>query len=394
MTDSLKIYSNFSLNLDDLRTLNLLYLPLISSEATSLYIFLHNLLDRTSLTSQDLENEELLNLLGINESKFNKLLSKLEGINLARTFIKDDKTIIILLAPFTPKNFLKDTVLGSYLEAKIGKVLFDKLVALFIIPPLDLKEYKEISHNFSEVFNEEILSDYRKPKENISGRRPNHKSINNGTNFDFDLFVSKIDENLIKEGINEDFKKKISSLSLTYGYNLEQMVNLFNDSIDKSNYFSYDLLKKKALTLYNFLHKEDKVSLNKESKEEVLANQLDNISVDELLSNIIGKSYPNALVSKINDIYIALDLPRGLINLMIIKIYMSKGSIPAVSYFTKMAKSWQDSGIFTTYDAVYKMFNKEDKKVNKKNQKDITLEDWQIEGMNEIMKGFRKNEES
>ncbi len=388
-----KVYSNFSLNTEDIKILNLLYLPLLGDEAITLYSFLHTLLNRVSLESEALERDNLLNFLGWKLMKFNKALAKLEGINLARTFVKEDMTIIILLAPFTPKNFLKDTILGSYLENKIGKETFAKIVDAFKIPPLDLKDFKEVTHNFGDVFKEELNYDYQRPEENIVGRRPNHRNLTNGSDFDIDLFISKIDTNLVNGGIDEDFKKKITTTSFVYGYTLEQMVNLFHDSIDKNNYFSYDILKKKAQSLYNFLYKTKETVVNKEDDIILKVENLEKMSAQSLLQELMGPNYPVMLLQKINELYNNINMSHGLVNLMIIKVYASKGSIPALSYFEKMAKSWQDNGIFTTYDAIEKM-NKPKTSPRKKNSKDINLEDWQIAGMEEIMKGFKANGET
>ena len=149
-----KIYTNFNLNLDDIKTLNLLYLPLIGDDSLTLYTFLHSLIDRMSLEGSFFQKEEILDLLGYKSIKFNKSLAKLEGINLVRTFVKEDYEVVFLLAPFTPKNFLKDTVLGHLLEERIGEENYKKLLELFIIPTPDLKDYKEITKTFGEVFSE------------------------------------------------------------------------------------------------------------------------------------------------------------------------------------------------------------------------------------------------
>lgn len=386
----IKIYTNFNLNIDDIRTLGILYLPLIGDDAYALYTFMHSILDKTNLKSETFTKEEILDILGYKTTAFNKALAKLEALNLVRTFMKEDLMLILLLTPFTPKNFLKDTILGSYLEAKVGSTNFNKIVELFKIPPIDLKEYKEITKTFAEVFGDERVK-FNKVDLNITGRRPNHKNLI--SNFDFDLFVSKIDVDLIKEGIDEDFKKKIESTCFVYGYNLEQMTNLFNDSI-KDGFFNFDLFKKKAQSLYNFLNKNNE-NIISENKENDLANKLDNMTPISLLESLIGKDYPTILLQKINELYINIDMPKGVINMMIIDVYSQKETIPSLSYFQKMASSWQNYGILTTYDAVLKFMqtkeiNNKTKKSNHK--KDIELEDWQIAGMANIMKGFGNNE--
>lgn len=380
-----KIYTNFNLNLDDIKTLNLLYLPLIGDDSLTLYTFLHSLIDRMSLEGSFFQKEEILDLLGYKSIKFNKSLAKLEGINLVRTFVKEDYEVVFLLAPFTPKNFLKDTVLGHLLEERIGEENYKKLLELFIIPTPDLKDYKEITKTFGEVFSESHNIKYDKISDNIYGRRPNRKSLINNTDFDFDLFISKIDLNHLKDGLTDEFRKQIESTSLVYSFNLEQMTNLFNDSVDKNGYYNYDLFKKKVQSLYNFLHKK----VNSKLSNNDMVNKLDNMNAVTLVKSLMGDNYPNLVLQKVNDLYININLPRGIINLMIILVYAQKENIPAISYFEKMASSWQNDGIYTTEDAVNKYVKGQLKTKSKKNNKDIELEDWQIAGMEDIMKGFR-----
>ena len=163
------------------------------------------------------------------------------------------------------------------------------------------------------------------------------------------------------------------------------MTNLFNDSVDKNGYYNYDLFKKKVQSLYNFLHKK----VNSKLSNDDMVNKLDNMNAVTLVKSLMGDNYPNLVLQKVNDLYININLPRGLINLMIILVYAQKENIPAISYFEKMALSWQNDGIYTTEDAVNKYVKRQLKTKSKKSNKDIELEDWQIAGMEDIMKGFR-----
>ena len=165
------------------------------------------------------------------------------------------------------------------------------------------------------------------------------------------------------------------------------MTNLFNDSVDKNGYYNYDLFKKKVQSLYNFLHKK----VNSKLSNDDMVNKLDNMNAVTLVKSLMGDNYPNLVLQKVNDLYININLPRGLINLMIILVYAQKENIPAISYFEKMASSWQNDGIYTTEDAVNKYVKGQLKTKSKKSNKDIELEDWQIAGMEDIMKGFREN---
>ncbi|MDE7161470.1 MAG: hypothetical protein K2N65_01780, partial [Anaeroplasmataceae bacterium] len=48
-----------------------------------------------------------------------------------------------------------------------------------------------------------------------------------------------------------------------------------------------------------------------------------------------------------------IDLPRGVLNCMIIKVLKEKsGELPTLAYFKKMSETWIEHNIFTTSDAI------------------------------------------
>jgi replication initiation and membrane attachment protein len=69
-------------------------------------------------------------------------------------------------------------------------------------------------------------------------------------------------------------------------------------------------------------------------------------------------------------VYANIDLPRGVLNSMIVKVVKQNGGeMPAFNYFKKVSQSWIKDGIFTTDDAIkYVTEYIDDDKVEIKNE--------------------------
>ncbi len=394
------IYSRFTISNDDLNCLFLLYMPLIGNDAVSLYLFWHSLLNRVTIKSESLDDETLLELLGWRLKKYEEAKTKLEGLNLIRSYKKDDDSIIILLAPMTPKNFLTDSNLGFYLSSKVGEDVYNHLVDRFRIPSIDLNGYQNVTKSFDEVFKTAIITNNTPINGNIIGRKPNKGSVVSNCDFDIDLFLSKIQKEFLPDGITEEFKKRILSIAYVYGFSIEQMVNLYNDAIDKNGNFDYDTFKRKSNSLFTYLTNNNGPELLIKNDANDNVAKFDNMTALELLTQIVGSNdYPSIYLRKIAELYEKVRLPRGVINVMIAYLYNEKQTIPALSYFLKVADSWQEKGIVNTSLAItYIESGSYPNEITnygsikrKKSNPDIQLEDWQKESIDNVLKGLDIN---
>ena len=125
---SFTLYRDYSLSERDRQVLSLLYLPIIKSDAFSLYFRLNDL-SYLKLGQDYFYHQEVRNQLGLTIPSFLRARSLLEGIGLRETFRKtsfgdDDRKkvtyIYHLLPPASPKKFFSDLVLKSLLISEIG----------------------------------------------------------------------------------------------------------------------------------------------------------------------------------------------------------------------------------------------------------------------------------
>lgn len=351
------IYSSFSLSSDDVSTLSLLYAPLIGGEAVMLYFSLASLLERNNLKSESYIHQELFDIFSLSEKKFLKARFQLEGIGLLNSYEAENEMTYVLCAPLSPKNFIKDATLGLYLYSKIGKELFDRVYAHFKIERIEKSKFKNVTKSFEEVYTSVLNEDVGFSKfQYLLGRKPvNNIKINNNK-FNFEDFIKHINLDFLETGVTRQFKDQIINLAFVYAFDEMQMANLYSESINKMGLFDYKLLKKKANILYGYLHHIDAPKLITKEEENIesvdLIEYLDKSSPSDILANIMP-NFPPKYLNTIEDIYANIDLPRGVLNCMIIKVLKEKsGEMPSLSYFKKVSETWISHNIFTTSDAI------------------------------------------
>jgi len=368
------IVSSFSLSSDDLSVISLLYSPLIGSEAVGLYLGLQSLLERNNLKSEEYTHQEIFDLYSLTEKSFLKARYQLEGIGLLVTYENDVELLYSLCPPLSAKNFIKDATLGLYLYSKVGKELFDKIYSHFKIEKIDKSKYNNVTKGFEEVFTSEVNDDTSINKfQYILGKSP--KNIIKITNkkFNMDEFIKSINLDFLEMGVTKQFTDQIKNLAFVYAFDEAQMASLYNESINRSGLFDYRLLKKKANILYQYLHQMNAPKLVTKEDDLVASTDfidyLDNTPASEILEELVP-NFPASYLNTINDIYSNIDLPRGVLNCMIIKIIKEKsGELPGLAYFKKVSESWIKDSVFTTIDAMKYVTKFEDK--NKVESKEV-----------------------
>lgn len=354
--DQINIYASSSLSNDDIQTLSLLYQPLIGANAIVAYEAMYSLLERNGFNSEVMCFYNITDILGISFDEFNNLRLKLEAIGLLETFVKSDSYVLLLKLPLTPNQFLVDSTLGIYLYSKIGENMFNMLTNHFMIEKFDRKGYKNITVSFDDVFESVNLNQDVKINGVVLGRKPNTNIQIKNHNFNFDDFLKLIDDSLLEFGVSNSFKKLIVNTSFVYGYDVDDLVLLYQRSINKNGYFDSKKFKNEAQTLYNnknnmkapLLGEKEKL----QSEDEELMNTLANTTIMEMLSQF-WPNYPDNYLKTINEIYDTIELERGVINILLFGILKDKnGELPTINYFKKAYNTWIELGI-TTKEAAW-----------------------------------------
>lgn len=400
--DKINIYASSSLSTDDYNSLSLLYQPLIGSMTLGFYQSIYALIERNGLRSEEFFFMNILDLLGMNPDEFHECRLKLEAIGLLETFKNDNNYVLLLKLPLTPNQFIVNSAFGVYLRGKLGTKMFDLLIDHFKIEKFDRKGYTNVTKSFDEVF--ETIDDIRPIEIDgvILGRKPNTPISMKNNKFSYDDFLKSINKGLIGNLSIEGFKKLIINTSYVYGYDEQDMIELFNDSINKASEFDPKLFKKRASEIYSVKTNRLGPCLGEKyintKEDDSLMNTLANASIIEMLDTL-WPNYPASYLKTISDIYESIDLDPKVINILIFNTLNEKnGQLPTLSYFKKAAKTWIERDItdVTTAWNYIRRTKKESvplvKKYNSNNEK-VKTNEW-VSNFNENVKeGFETLDE-
>lgn len=199
----------------DRQVMTTLYQSIIGAKAVGLYLFL------TMMSKQQvrLSHQTILSMLQYNMQDFFAARSALEGIGLLKTYRtadeSKDKYVYALNAPVSPYTFFNDPVYCGLLLEHVGQQQFNQLKAQFIVSPLDLTEYTDISRNFGQVFGNQLQ--LYTDSEGVIGHEKAELPLEDKT-FDWAFFHQLIVGTYITEQqITPDVKQAILTIHQLYG---------------------------------------------------------------------------------------------------------------------------------------------------------------------------------
>lgn len=358
-TSKFNIYSSFTLSSDDINVVSLLYAPLIGADALMLYMAFQSLLERSNLKSESLSHNDFFDLFSLNVKRFIDARSKLEGIGLLITYYNEEDStyIYVINPPYTAKNFIKDATLGLYLYSKVNQETWEFITKHFIIEKIDKTSYENITKSFDEVYTSNVDNEVTFDKyKYLLGRKSNSSVKIKNPEFDIEFFKKSINQDYLEAGITKTFESQIINLAFVYGFDESDMISLYNDSINKKGLYDYKLLKRKANMLFNYKRNMKAPKLEAKDENNVsndeLENFLNNASASDLLSSV-NKNFDVKYLDRVLEIYSGINLERGVVNCMILKVMNEKGGeLPTLAYMKKVAETWISDNIFTTKDAI------------------------------------------
>lgn len=380
LLDQITIYSSANLSQDDINVVSLLYAPLIKNNAYRFYMTLVSVLNRNVLHSQTLLHKDLLDILGMNANEFYQARIRLEAIGLLNTYQNGEEYVLFVKAPQTSKQFLSDGVLGMYLYSEVGHETFKKLQKMFSIPKADKSNYNELTASFDDVFTSEVEVEI-KNNDYLVDHKINKGIIINNYNFDFNLFKNGISETFLENHrITQKFKTFITNIAYAYGFNEEQMQEVYNQSLNNSGHFDYTLCSRKARELYKSLHQEllPKIAIQPKVEMSEAEALFDSLPAKNIIETATGMKVALATdIDKIQNLYQEYSqLPRSVINVSVVySIKKCEGEVPAYSYFDTVLKDWINKGI-STFESAKELAFREKNQVSKRKNKKSNDPEW------------------
>ena len=135
-----------------------LFQPLLSNDASSLYMSLHGLIQIGQLESKEIEHKTLLKNLRMNTvDAFLTARYELEALGLIDTYVynnEDDTNFYVYLVKKLPTawEFFHDEVLSTLLQNALGIDEFTEVAGAYLAHRFDLNGFKKITINIDDLY--------------------------------------------------------------------------------------------------------------------------------------------------------------------------------------------------------------------------------------------------
>ncbi|PKK99398.1 MAG: hypothetical protein CVV57_02435 [Tenericutes bacterium HGW-Tenericutes-2] len=383
-SSTFQIQSQSDLSAADFKVLALLYQPLMGLEGQALYTTFYQLINKTGRNTYT--HQELFDLVNIKQVDFLKVRNKLEALNLLTVYQKEDIYLYFMKAPLTAKQFLMDTVFGSYLQAEIGEKNLNLLTEMFRIDIPSTEGYENITKPFDALYEFKSLS-------LLNVLHPLQGRVSNGGShikhqFNYESFVENLSERLKNSQLLTDkFREQINKISFVYQFDVSDMIAVYEGAAKNRQVINFANLNLKAKQYY-------------EQKHQLLTIKKKDLPTPTL----IGQASPQVIIqkyAKTDQQGIALSVATqlletnsvepGIINVILMLVLKHKdGILPNINYMEKVLHDWLNKGVQTTEDAINYSASLEtqyqEKAAQSKNKRTAYEPDWLEDYIAEIAK--------
>lgn len=378
--DRYRVCASGLLHEHDRHMLTMLYQPLVGSKAIGLYNTLWSELKQYVSGGEESNHHALMIHMYMPLPEIYEERMKLEALGLLKVYVKKEQDIRSFLyelqPPLSPKQFFDDVVLNIFLYNRLGKTKYNKLKQSFLELEYDASAYSEVTHSFNDVFQSFSPSQIASLQEEVSvpsgfaapgrtaGKAP---SIWNDF-FDFELFAEGLSALVPKKVLTASVKEAIVKLAYVYGMNALAMQNVVLGALTEHHTIDMEKLRKGARDWYQFENGsavpvfservqplDARTMQHKEpsSQEELLIQQLEQISPRELLKEISGGTEPTAADLKIiEDVMLSQKLLPGVVNVLIYYVMLRTDMKLSKTYVEKIAGHWARKKVTTVQDAM------------------------------------------
>lgn len=363
----------------DRKLITMLYQPIIGYSATSLYFTLVDDLDKRELMSEDLTHHHLMSTMQLKLDDIVIARKKLEAVGLLRTYYKKDHVnnyVYLLYSPMSASEFLNHPVLNIVLYNNLGKKEYDRIVDFFKVPKIVLKDYEDISSNFSSVFTS-VSGNILIENENIQKENTNKISLD--SKIDFNMLIASIPTNMVSPRcFNDETKELINALAYTYDIDNMNMQGLVRNSINEKGLIDKNELRKNARNFYQFENDGKlptfiytkqpdylKTPLGDTSKWAKMVYTFETVNPYDFLRSKYKTGEPSLRDLKIiESLLVDQKMTPGVVNVLIAYVLKINNQKLSKNYIDTIAGQWKRLNIETVEEAM-RISEKEHKKLKK-----------------------------
>ncbi len=379
-SSTFNIQSQSDLSAADFKVLALLYQPLMGLEGQGLYTTFYQLINKTG--RHVYTHTELFDLLNLKQQEFLKIRNKLEALNLLTVFQKEDEYLYFMKAPLTAKQFLVDTVFGSYLQSEIGEKNMMMLTELFKMDVPDYEGFDNITKSFDALYEFKSLN-LLSVSHHLQGRQQNGGSHLN-YKFNYEVFVEHLPERLKNtQLLNEKFKEQVNKIAFVYQYDVADMVSIYEEAAKSKQNVNFAQLNLKAKLYYDQKNK----LLTIKPKDMPTDNLIDQVAPQVIIQKYARTDQQGIALSTASQLLERNAVEPGIINVILMLVLKHKdGVLPNLNYMEKVLHDWLNKGVQTTEDALNYSMNLESQYEQKKKVQKVTEPDWMDDYIKDLAK--------
>lgn len=365
--DTYIVINKTVLSSQDRQILIMLYQPIIGAEAINLYFTLWSNLERSEIMSQECNHHQLMTSMKKRLSDIVTARECLEAVGLMKTYIKKgniNNYVYQLYSPCSANDFISNPILNTALYNNVGKVEYEKIIAYFKLPKMNLTNYEDITCSFSEVYD--VSSNYVDYNNDlIKRRRINPLKIN--TKIDIDNIFSLLPEELFNiRSLTKDVRDLIYKLAFIYNLNEDNLNELIRNSISDKRTIDKDKLRINCRNFYQFENSGKLPSLVFRSQPEYLRKPVGDTSkrakiiytfetttpYDFLYSKYHGSEPTKSDLKLLEYLAIDLDMKPGVINVLIDYVLRINDNKLTKAFVDTIAGQWKRKKIETVEEAM------------------------------------------
>ncbi|MFH0767934.1 MAG: DnaD domain protein [Bacillota bacterium] len=379
-SSTFSIQSHSDLSAADFKVLALLYQPLMGLEGQALYTTFYQLTNKTN--RGEYTHTELFDLLNLKQLEFLVIRNKLEALNLLTVFQKDDQYLYFMKAPLTAKQFLLDTVFGTYLQSEIGEKNMNLLTSLFKINIPDQEGFENITKSFDSLYEFKSLNLLNIPHA-LQGRTQNGGSHIN-YQFNYEAFVEHLPERLKNSQLlNEKFKEQVNKIAFVYQYDVADMVSIYEQAAKSRQNINFAQLNMKAKQHYEQKHQ----LLTIKQKDIPVTNLIDQVAPQVIIQKYAKTDQQGIALSTASLLLERNAVEPGIINVILMLVLKHKdGILPNINYMETVLHDWLNKGVQTTEDAINHSTNLETQYEQKKKVQKVSEPDWMDDYIKDLAK--------
>ncbi len=378
--DTYTVINKTILSEQDRKILLMLYQPIIGSGPINLFMTLWMNLDKSEFMSNEMSHHFLITSLKMSIEEITIQREKLEAVGLLKTFVKENNDvnnyIYELFSPLSAADFFSHPILNVVLFNEVSKKEYERLVSFFKIPRIILKDYKDITKSFNDVFDSIPSSSFIN---NVDVKKINSLGLNMKYNFDFNMLLSSFPKETINnKTFNKENKELIENLSYIYNLEVMEMKDLILSSLNEKFMIDKELLRKNSRNYYQyqnngklptvlFKNQPDmfRSSIKNDSKKSKLIYTFETVSPYNFLKSKYNGSNPtNRDLKLIESLILDVGLTPAVVNVLIDYVMKINNKKLTKNFVETIAGQWKRLDIKTALDAM----NQAEKETKNKNK--------------------------